>query len=151
MRHGILQLELYYPHSGISTSLLLAWIGLELLDSRDNVIFFGLSGLGIIQNKSWLLKSHVAHAQCVKCLNVHWWGIQLFDNSIPQEISMFTQSIMTKLILMFHTLFVCIQSANSSGNILSIVSIAFGSLLNCISWPWVCYRLIALAARIPKS
>jgi len=84
MRHGILQLELYYPHSGISTSLLLAWIGLELLDSRDNVIFFGLSGLGIIQNKSWLLKSHVAHAQCVKCLNVHWWGIQLFDNSIPK-------------------------------------------------------------------
>jgi len=135
-RHGIRQLDQCCPHSGILTSLALAWNGIVLLDSRDNGIFFWLPGSGIIQYKSWLGKSHMAHAQCVKFLKERRWGIQLFDHLITQEMSMFTWSFWTKLILMFCTLLVFIQSATSSGNTLSVMSIAFGSLMNSVSCSW---------------
>jgi len=59
-RHGISWFEQCCPHSGILTSLALAWNGIVLIDSRDNVICFWLAVLGIIQNKSWLLKSPMA-------------------------------------------------------------------------------------------
>jgi len=96
-----------------------------------------LPGSGIIPNKSWLLKSHMAHARCVNFLKVRRWDIQLFDHLITHEINMITWSIWTKLISMFCTLLVLIQSATSSGNTLSAMSIAFGSLMNCISGSWV--------------
>jgi len=57
-------------------------------------------------------------------------GIPLVVHSITEEISMFTQSFWTKLILIFCTLFMFIQSSTSSGNSISAMSIAFGSLLN---------------------
>ena len=138
-RDGIPRLEQCCPHSGILTSLVLAWNGSVMMDSRDNVILFWLPGLGIIQNKSWFLKSHMAYARCVKFLMVRQWGIQRFDHLITHEISMFTWSFWTILISMFCTLLVFIQSATSSGNTLSAMSITFGSLMNCIStmisWP----------------
>jgi len=136
-RHGIPQLAQCCPHSGILTSLALACNGIVLMDSRDNVILCWLPGLGIIRNKSWLLKSHMAHAQCVKFLKVRRWGIWLFDHLKTHEISMFTWSFWTKLLSMFCTLLVFIQSATSSGNTLSAMCIAFGSLMNCISCSWV--------------
>jgi len=54
-RDGIPRLEQCCPHSGILTSLALAWNGTVLMDSRENVILFWLPGSGIIRNKSWLL------------------------------------------------------------------------------------------------
>jgi len=103
------------------------------MDSRDNVILFSQPGSGIIQNKSWLLKSHMADAQCVKIQKVRRCDIPLFDHSITQEIRMFTGSFWMKLISMFCTLLVFIQSTTCSGNTLSAMYIAFGSLMNCIS------------------
>jgi len=136
-RHGIPRLEQCCPHSGILTSLALDWNGTVLMDSRDNVILFWLPGSGIIWNKSWLLKSHTADAWRVRFLLVCWWGIQLFNYWITHEISMFTWSFWTKLISMFCTLLVFIQSAINSGNTRSAMSITFGSLMNCISCFWV--------------
>jgi len=107
------------------------------MDCRDNVILFWLPGSGIIRNKSWLLKPHIAHSRCVNLLMVRWWGIQLFDYLITHEIRMFTWTFWKKLISMFCTLLVFIQSATSSGNTVSAMSIAFGSLMNCISCSWV--------------
>jgi hypothetical protein len=47
---------------------------------------------------------------------------------------------------------VFIQSKTSSGNILFAISIAFGSLRNCISCSWdSSMTSIALAAEIPES
>jgi len=108
-RHGIPRLEQCCPHSGILTSLALASNGTVLMDSRDNVILFWLPGSGIIRNKSWLLKFHMAHAWCVKFLMVRRWSIQLFDHLITHEISMFTSSFWSILISMFWTLLVFIQ------------------------------------------
>ena len=136
-RYGIPRLEQCSPHSAILTSLALAWNGIVLMDSRDNVILFWLPGSGIIWDKSWLLNSHMAHARCVKFQMVHRWVIQPFNHLITYEISMFTPSFWTKLLSMFCTLLVFIQSAISSGNTLSAMSIAFGSLMNCISCSWV--------------
>jgi hypothetical protein len=53
------------------------------------------------------------------------------------QISMFSPSFWTKLILMFYSLFVFVQSATSSANSLSAISISFGSLINCISCSWI--------------
>ena len=54
-----------------------------------------------------------------------------------EEISMYTCRVWTKLILMFYTLLVFIQSDPSSCNTLFAMSISFGCLLNCISSSWV--------------
>jgi len=106
--HGILRLEQCSPHSGILASLALDRNGIVLRDPRDNVILFWLPGSGIIQNKSLLLKSYIAHAWCGNFLKVGRWGIQLFDHLITNEIGMFTWSVWTKLIWMFCTLLVFI-------------------------------------------
>jgi hypothetical protein len=135
-KHGIPRLDQCCPHCRILISLVPAWNGIVLMDSRDNVILFSLPWLGIIHNKSWLLKSHVAQARCVKFLTVRQWGIQLVVHSMTQEISMFAQSFWTKLILMFCTLFQFSQSATSSGNSLSAMSISCGRLMNWISCSW---------------
>jgi len=79
-KHGIQRLELCCLNLGILTSLSLAWNGIVLMDSSDNVTLCWLPGSGIIRNKSWLLKSHMAHTRCVKFLKVYWWGIDLFDD-----------------------------------------------------------------------
>jgi len=133
MRKGILQLELCCLHSRILTHLVLAWNGIVLMDFRDNVTLSWLPGLGIIPNKSWLLKSHMGHAQCVKFLQMCRWRIQLFDHLTNQDISLIFQSFWTKLRFKFCTLFMFIQSTTSAGNSLSAMSISFGSLMNCIS------------------
>jgi len=98
---------------------------------------FWLPGSGIIQNKSWSLKSCIAYGWCVKLLNARRWTIPLFDHLPTQEISKYTNSFWMKWTLMFCTLFVFIQSATSSGNSLSAMSIRFGSLMNCIICSWV--------------
>jgi hypothetical protein len=136
-RHGIPRLEHCCPHSGILTSLALTWHGIVLIHSGDNVILFWLPRLGMIRKQSWLLKSHMAHARCVKFLKVRRWGIQRFDHLITHEINMFTLSFRTKQLSMFCTLLVFIQSTTSSRNTLSAMSIAFGRLMNCISCSWV--------------
>jgi len=92
-RHGILPLELCGPHSGTLTLLVPAWSRIVLMDSIDHAILFWQPGLGILQNKSWLLKAHMAHTRCVKFLTVRRWAIPLFDHSITQEISIFTHSV----------------------------------------------------------
>jgi len=137
LRYAIRRLEQCCPHSGILTSLALAWNGIVVMDSGDIIILFWLPGSDIIRNMSWLLKSHMAHARCVKFLKVRRWGIQVFNHLITHEISMFTLSFCTKLLSMFCTLLVFIQCATSSGNTLSAMCIAFGSLMNCISCFWV--------------
>jgi len=109
------------------------------MDSSDNVIRFWLPGSGIMQNTPWLLNSHMAHAWCLKFIKVRRWGIQLVEHSITQVISMCTQSFWTRLLSMLCTLFVCIQSATSSGNPHSAIFISYGSLMSCIicSWVWL--------------
>jgi len=77
--HGILQLELCYPHAWILTSLVLTWNGILLMDSSAYVTCIWLCGLGIITNISWLLKSHIAYTWWVKVLMVPRWGFQLVD------------------------------------------------------------------------
>jgi len=135
-RHGIPQLELCCLNWGILTSLALAWNGIVQMDSSENVTLFWLPGSRIIRNKWWLLKSHMAHARCVKFLKVRRWGISLFDHSITQETSIFTWSCSSTIILMLCTLWLSTQSATSSGNTLSAMSIGFGSLMNWISCSW---------------
>jgi len=63
-----------------------------------------LPGSGILLNKSCLLKSHMAHARCVKFLKVRQWDMQLFDHLITQETSIFTRSCWRTIILMLRTL-----------------------------------------------
>jgi len=102
--HAILRLELCCLNWGILTSLALAWNGIVQMDSSDNVTLFWMPGSGIIWSKSWLLKSDIAHAWCVKFLKVRWWGIPLFKHSITQETSIFTWSCWRTIILMLCTL-----------------------------------------------
>jgi hypothetical protein len=104
------------------------------MDSTNSVILFWQPGLQIIQNKSWLHKSHMAHAWCVKFLQVCQWDIPHFHHSITDKIRMFTWSIWMKLVSMFRTLLVVIQSATNSDITLSVMSFGFGSLMNCITW-----------------
>jgi len=136
-KHGIMLLELCCLNIGISASLALAWNGIVQMDSSENVTLCWLPGSGSLRNKSWLLKSHMAHAWCVKFQKVQWWGIQLLDHSITQETSIFTRSCWRTIILILCTLEVSTKSATSSGNTLSAMSIGFGSLMNCISCSWV--------------
>jgi len=89
-------------------------------------------GLGIIKNKSSFLKSLMAHEQYVQFLKVCQCRIQLLDQSIAQEICMFTQSLWRKGILMFWTLLALTESATSSSNIRTAMPIRFGSLMNFI-------------------
>jgi len=103
-QHGITRLELRCLNLGILTSLALAWNGIVQLDSSNNVTLCWLPGSGIILNKSRLLKSHMAHAQCAKCLKVDQWGIQLFDDWTTQEMSIFTRSCWRTIILLLCTL-----------------------------------------------
>jgi hypothetical protein len=62
MKDGIPHSELCCFYLGILTSLAMACNGIVLMDSSDNVTPFWLLGLEIMWNKSWLLKSHMAHA-----------------------------------------------------------------------------------------
>ena len=64
-------------------------------------------------------------------------GHSTFDHSITQDTSIFTQSSCRTILLMLCTLKVSTQSATSSGNTLSAITICFGSLMNCISCSWV--------------
>jgi len=73
------------------------------------------------QNNSWLLQSHMAHARCVKFLKVRRGDIPLFNHSITEEIRMFARTCWRKLIWIFCTLLVFIQSATCSGNSLSAI------------------------------
>jgi len=136
-KHNIPQFEQCRPYSEILPKLALSWNGIMLMDFRDNVTHFLMPRLWIIKNKSWLLNSHMACMQCVKFLMVCWLGIQHCKHLITQEISIFSWSCWTKLILMFCILLVFIQSATSSGNTLSAISFNFGSLINSISSFWV--------------
>jgi hypothetical protein len=52
-----------------------------------------LPGWGIIHNKSGVLNSHMAHIQYLKFYEVQPYGIQLFDYTTTQEISMIPYSI----------------------------------------------------------
>lgn len=88
--YGIPQLELCSHHSGILTQLVPAWYGTLQMDPRDNVTLCQLPGSGIMQNKSWLPKYHIAHSRCVKFKKMPGWGIQPFEHSIAPEISLFT-------------------------------------------------------------
>jgi len=65
------------------------------MDSRDNGMSCLLPALGIIQNKLRLLKSHMAHAQCMRFLKVRLWGIHHFNHFITSEIGMFTSRFWT--------------------------------------------------------
>jgi hypothetical protein len=135
--HGIPKLERCCFDLGIFNSLALAWNGIVQMDSSDNVTLCWLPGLGIILNMSWLLKSHMAHARFVKFLNVHRWSIHLAYHTMTQETSIFSQSCWQTIILMLFSLLVSTQSATSSGHTLCAMSIAFGSLMNCISCCWI--------------
>jgi len=64
-------------------------------------------------------------------------GSHLFNQSITKQTSIFPLSCRRSLILILCTLYLCTQSATSSGNTLSAMCIAFGSLMNCISCSWV--------------
>jgi len=66
MMHGFLRMELCRLHSGNLTQLAPAPNRIVPMYSADYVMLFWQPGLGIIQNKSWLLRSHMAHARCVK-------------------------------------------------------------------------------------
>ena len=103
------------------------------MDSSDNVAICWLHGLGIFRNKSWLLKSHMADAQCVNCLKVCRCGIQLFNHSITQETSLITHSCWRTIMLMLCTLQVSAQPSTSFDYSLSAMSIGFGIPMNCIS------------------
>jgi len=104
MKHGIPQFDHCCLNLGILTSLVLAWNGIVQMDSSDNVTLCWLPGSGIIQNKSGLLKSHTAYAQCVKFLKVCQWAIQRFDHSISPGTSIFTRSCWRTISLMLFTL-----------------------------------------------
>jgi len=110
------------------------------MDSRDNVILFWRPGWRIIQNKWWLLKSHMAHARCVKFLKMHRLDNPLFNYSITHEIRMFTCSFWMNPISMFCSLLMIIQSATCFGTIFSAMYIGFGSLMNCISCSSVLFK-----------
>jgi len=104
MQHGIPLLELGCLKLRILTSLTLAWYGIVQMDSSDNVTLCWLPGLGIIRNKSWLLKSHMAPARCVKFRKVRRRGIQLFYPLVTQETSIASWSCWRTIILMLFTL-----------------------------------------------
>jgi len=103
-KHGIPWLELCCLNLGILNSLALAWNGNVQMDSCDIVTLFWLPELGIIQNKSRFLKSHITHARYVKFGKVGRSGINPFDHSTTQETSTFTQSCWRTIILMLLTL-----------------------------------------------
>jgi hypothetical protein len=97
-------LELCCLNLGILTLLATAWNGIVQMDSNDNVTLYWLPGSGIIQNNSWLLKSHMAYARCVKFMKVRQWGIDLFNHSMTQETSIFTWTCWWTIILLLCTL-----------------------------------------------
>jgi len=107
------------------------------MGSTDTVIIISLPGSGIIPNKSRLLNSHMVHAQCLKFLQMYPSGIANSVHSIIQDIRMFSCSFWTHLISMPYTLLVFIQSETRCGNTLFAMTIAFRSLMNCISCSWV--------------
>jgi len=107
------------------------------MDFSDIVTLCWLPGSEIIRNKSWLLKSHMTDAQCVKFPNVRQWGIRHFDHSITQETNIFTWCCWRTPILMLCTLYGSMQSATCSGNTLSAMSNAFCTLMNWVSCYWV--------------
>jgi len=76
-KHGIMWLELCCFTMGTLTFLSLAWNGILQMHSSDNVTLCRLPVSGIIQNKSWLLKSHMAHTWWVKFLNTLDWAFNL--------------------------------------------------------------------------
>jgi hypothetical protein len=86
-RRFILRFKQRSSHSRILTSLALDCTGIVLRNSRNNVNLFWMRGSAIIQNKSWLLKSHMAHAWCVKFLKVQEWGIQVSTTWYPKRVA----------------------------------------------------------------
>jgi len=140
MRDGIPQLELWCPHWWILTYVVLAWYEILHIDCSDKVILLWLPQLVIVPNKSLLFMSHMVYAECVTFQNLRRWGIPLFNNLLTPHISMFTQSICMKRILMFCTPLVFTQSATSSGNILSASSIGVGSMMYYVSCSWVSWK-----------
>jgi hypothetical protein len=102
--HDITWFELLCLNLGILTSLALALNGIVQMDSSNNVTLCWLPGSGIIWNKSWLLPSQVADAQCVKLLKVSQWGIHIFNHPITQETIRFIWSCLRTMILTLGTL-----------------------------------------------
>jgi len=86
-RQCILQFEQCCSHSVILTSLALACTGIVMRDSRNNVNLFWQPGSGIIQKKSCLLQSHMAHAWCVIFLKVQQWTIQLSTTCVTGVVN----------------------------------------------------------------
>jgi len=103
-RHGIPRLELCCPDLGSLTSPAPAWNWIMEMDSSHNVTIFWLPGSGIIWNKSWLLKTHMAHARCGKFLKLRRWGTPLFDHWRTHESSICTRSCSWTVRLMLCTL-----------------------------------------------
>jgi len=133
MRHGYPELELCYPHPEMLTEVVVDWDGIVLIDSTPNVILLWLPRSGIIQNKSWLLKSPMAHARHVKVLKVSWWGITHFNYSITHDIGMLICSFRRRPTLIFCTLLMLTQSTTSCHNTLCTLCIHFCSQIDCIS------------------
>lgn len=106
------------------------------MESSNNVSLHWLPGLGIIQNMSWIIKSHLADARWLTVRKVCPWGIQLLNHSIIEETSIYTRTCWRTRILMLSIIQVSAKSVTSSGNTISAISIAFGSLMNCINCSW---------------
>jgi len=117
IKHGIPHLELCCFNLGILILLATAWNTIVLMHYSNNVTCCWPPASEIIRNKSWLLKSHMAHTQCVKFLKVCRWGIAPVDHSMTQETSILTRSSWRTTILMLCSLQVSTQSATSSGKL----------------------------------
>lgn len=87
--HGIPWLELWHHHAGIWIYLVSVWNGPALMDSTNIVALLWLPRSGIIRNMSGVLNSHMAHVQYLNVYTVHPLGIQIFDYTTTQGISMF--------------------------------------------------------------
>jgi len=103
------------------------------MDSTDNVTLCWLPGSGIIQDKRWLLKSHMALTKYVNYVHLHGKGIQLFEQSMSHEFNRCSQPSLGTWMLMLWSLLVLAQFATIFGNMLSALSIGIVSLINCIS------------------
>jgi len=66
---GIPGLEMCCPHSGIVTKLVMPRNETLLIDSSDKGTLYWLPESGIIETKSWLLKSPMVYAWCVKIIS----------------------------------------------------------------------------------
>jgi len=65
-KHGIMRWDPCCFNLNILKSPVLAWNRIVQMDCADNVILCWLTELQIMQNISWILNPHMAHAQCVQ-------------------------------------------------------------------------------------